>query len=1441
MQPTPPPMEIMWDNRCLSRLWDQMGHQPRILIWNVKEKQLMHECRAHKFGILSLAFAPNMRYLVSIGFQHDGYLYVWHWRKGIKLAGNKVTSKVNALSFSQDGTYFVTAGLRHVKFWYLDARGRLPKRGNLASRETQVLDGRSGILGALRESNFVDVGCDRGKSERVYFLTDNGILCMFKEGRVIDKWVDLQVKSAYSISVTSTYIVCACAEGIIRLFEPLTLKYCGMLPKPHPLGVDISAISSPDMIRSDKTTHYPDAFAVALDERTGKITVVYSDRSLYVWDVKELKKIGKYRSFISHSDCIWGVEPCPMITHGTSQIPPFSFATYSSDGTVRFWNLDQPSMVASSSSLSPFASHSSSPLSPPAIDKPSPTSSNTNSAPLHRKNIYSRELIKMLYVDPDAAEFAKLKRDVELAEDQYPDFGIRSLKMSNDGQLLATGDRNGNLRVHHTDTWDQITYQEAHDSEILSIDITNLDQPDIPHLIATASRDRFIHIFDVSTDFQLVQSLDDHSSSITAVRFANGAEKLISCGADKGVIFRSRAVKPPSSPYTTYHNYSGRSTVFDMALDLHARYIATVTGERRLYLFNVESGKPFRTCKPETPEEIAKSTSSENSGGSLINIDIDPFSGTFAVTSGSDRCLRLFDLTNSTCIEKACAHAELITCVKFIRTATDDLRILSTCSDGTVFVWKVGQDIVARSKARANEREFKLKQAAALGAVTDKVYMKSDEGLPDDKRAMLFGGAGKPRLRRVSTAAMIRPTPSLSQMIRQGERKTFSSVSPAEHKYDDLYKRFGQRRNRHEGSNVNGLPQQAPNRPDSSPPVVQSPDGVTSPSLPVSAGTAPSSQTRITFADPPIKPTQNRGNPITSRKDSAGNLSGRKTPDKQGKLERLYNGIPTSGRERLSIPSTFHSPPNSRMGGATATTTYLTSRPPPPSRLHPATRRQMSRDALYRKDHSSSSSSGEPSREGRFRLTQPEDPTPKRVLSPLQRRASDSGSDLSGDSSEVTDSGRSSVKSPEIPLPSKKPVVKKLSMPVLTAPKVEQQSTSDSSKNSATEHEDDRDEERDRDEEDDDPAEAEAENEDEDADELDADDEEEEIIFITSPPEQDQIGAPFEVSTHNEEVTIGTESGEGEGEGEGDNTMYGRKSPACELEADGLVDAAIEEQESDSNEDEAIIESISSRNAPRIMTSLSRTTSMTLPLRRNHPFSDGKGDSGGHHDADQLSSQCELDKTCKDTLALRELQKKLEKARKRQSFTARFLSSLGERKSSSKVPLDAALDQFDDIAQGLLDDPANRLMIPTIPIIPPITSHPRSCADEPNPTNPTSTSTEIKDETKVSPIDEPKSPQEGPKDDQAKAILSDLDGAAILLDSVLDFYSNLLSGPAESKDEKLIESIERKVAEITQKMAKVIRPEKLLTAEEIKTTNMLDAYSARLISMVESQLSLHNR
>jgi len=66
------------------------------------------------------AFSPSNKYVVSVGSQHDMIVNVWDWRNNVKVASNKVSSKVKAVCFAENGNYFVTVGNRHVKFWYLE-------------------------------------------------------------------------------------------------------------------------------------------------------------------------------------------------------------------------------------------------------------------------------------------------------------------------------------------------------------------------------------------------------------------------------------------------------------------------------------------------------------------------------------------------------------------------------------------------------------------------------------------------------------------------------------------------------------------------------------------------------------------------------------------------------------------------------------------------------------------------------------------------------------------------------------------------------------------------------------------------------------------------------------------------------------------------------------------------------------------------------------------------------------------------------------------------------------------------------------------------------------------------------------------------------------------------------------------------------------------------
>lgn len=55
-------------------------------------------------------------------------------------------------------------------------------------------------------------------------------------------------------------------------------------------------------------------------------------------------------------------------------------------------------------------------------------------------------------------------------------------------------------------------------------------------LLASASRDRLIHVLNVEKNYNLEQTLDDHSSSITAIKFA-GECLPPSCWTSTDILF----------------------------------------------------------------------------------------------------------------------------------------------------------------------------------------------------------------------------------------------------------------------------------------------------------------------------------------------------------------------------------------------------------------------------------------------------------------------------------------------------------------------------------------------------------------------------------------------------------------------------------------------------------------------------------------------------------------------------------------------------------------------------------------------------------------------------------------------------------------------------------------------------------------------------------------
>ena len=69
--------------------------------------------------------------------------------------------------------------------------------------------------------------------------------------------------------------------------------------------------------------------------------------------------------------------------------------------------------------------------------------------------------------------------------------------MSKDGNYLGCGDFSGILRIYSTKSFLKEYEVQSHDQEITTLDFTPLNESGYDYL-ATGSRDRLIHVYDVS-------------------------------------------------------------------------------------------------------------------------------------------------------------------------------------------------------------------------------------------------------------------------------------------------------------------------------------------------------------------------------------------------------------------------------------------------------------------------------------------------------------------------------------------------------------------------------------------------------------------------------------------------------------------------------------------------------------------------------------------------------------------------------------------------------------------------------------------------------------------------------------------------------------------------------------------------------------------------------
>lgn len=338
-------------------------------------------------------------------------------------------------------------------------------------------------------------------------------------------------------------------------------------------------------------------------------------------------------------------------------LPKGTFLTCSSDDTIRIWNLDSHSTINTS----------------------------------FPRNIYCSELLTILYMDPDLAYICDI--DFQGGSNDKVDTtydgknGVRCLRISPDGQHLASGDRSGNIRIHNVGDFREICKIEAHDAEVLCLEYSQDQKPGSggddsgSRLLASGSRDRFVHVFDVDREYAFQQTLDDHSSSITAVRFVQGPGsqlQMISCGADKSIIFRKAQQQGTQLSFTRKHHVVGKTTLYDMEVDGPQEYVLAACQDRNVRVYSVASGKNTRCFRGAQGED-----------GTLIKVVLDS-TGTYLATSCTDKSLYVYEYGSGECVASMFGHSELVTGLKFTE---DGRHLISVSGDGCIFMWRLPPEV----------------------------------------------------------------------------------------------------------------------------------------------------------------------------------------------------------------------------------------------------------------------------------------------------------------------------------------------------------------------------------------------------------------------------------------------------------------------------------------------------------------------------------------------------------------------------------------------------------------------------------------------------------------------------------------------------------------------------------------------------------------------------
>jgi WD40 repeat protein len=237
---------------------------------------------------------------------------------------------------------------------------------------------------------------------------------------------------------------------------------------------------------------------------------------------------------------------------------------------------------------------------------------------------------------------------------------ILSVTFSPDGQLLATGDTNGEIRLWQVADGKLRFTCSGHKGWIRSVTFS----PD-GRTLASGSGDKTVKLWDVSTG-QLLSTLDGHTSQVRSVAFSLDAQILASGSEDQTVLLWNVST---GEDFNTLQGHTNH--VRSVAFSPDGQTLASGSDDQTVRLWDLITGRCLKILQEHTKR--------------VGSVTFSPDGETLA--SGSDdRTVRLWDVSSGQCQRILQGHTHGVWSVAF---SPEGNRLASGSVDQTLRLWDV--------------------------------------------------------------------------------------------------------------------------------------------------------------------------------------------------------------------------------------------------------------------------------------------------------------------------------------------------------------------------------------------------------------------------------------------------------------------------------------------------------------------------------------------------------------------------------------------------------------------------------------------------------------------------------------------------------------------------------------------------------------------------------